>query len=187
MRRSELRTRLARARVVAGITQEELSKEAEISIDQIRHFERGAREYPIFTFIALLGVSAEWLAGVGDELQPIGLDGEPYTREKYLEYKARRLPSAVVEQRIKAWKIYLTRLVASVFNEKIDTLDLLLTENLAREIASNLREYFELSSADGRQPLPLPERNGVDGVMRALKFRGNRSKGAAEANIIATG
>ena len=72
--RKSIQTRLGRARVAAGLTQVEFSKITGISIDQIRHFERGGRtmtSFAIAMFAQTLGVSAAWLAGIGDENEPL--------------------------------------------------------------------------------------------------------------------
>jgi transcriptional regulator with XRE-family HTH domain len=178
MRKSGLKTRLARARVAAGLTQEEFSKVALISIDQIRHFERGGR--PLTSFVSgklsqVLGVSGAWLDGIGDDNEPVALDGDPYTSEKYLEHKARHLcmpgqeeeqkkmtseTRALLAQRAKAWEMYLTSLLTGIFSGEIDWFSPLADEEIGLQILSIIREHI------GDQPLPDWT---VDTIMRELK------------------
>jgi transcriptional regulator with XRE-family HTH domain len=128
VRRSEEKTRLAVARVAAGITQEQLEEITWVSIDQIRHFERGARPLTpemASTFSHALGISAAWLLGYGESEEPIGLDGQPYSLALFdlapLRLISDQDPKAeqkkaqfqkIVRKRAKAWEIYLTSLLS---------------------------------------------------------------------------
>jgi transcriptional regulator with XRE-family HTH domain len=134
MRRSALKSRLARARVIAGLSQEEFSKLSGIPIDPLRHYERGKRVMgvaPTFMAVMQLGVSGAWLEGNGSEDEPVAWDGTPFTREKYLEHARRRdsihLDSknpdpelnketrALLARRVEAWRLYLHGLIDSAF------------------------------------------------------------------------
>jgi transcriptional regulator with XRE-family HTH domain len=172
MRKSAMKTRLARARVAAGLTQQEFSKASNVSIDQIRHFERGGRpltSYVTAAFALILGVSGAWLDGIGDENEPVALDGEPYTREKYLKHKARRLrmpwegekelkgeARTLLMQRNQAWSVYLNHLVTGIFSAEIKWHNPLLHEEIGLKILSIIREHASR---------PLPEYS-VDTIMR---------------------
>jgi transcriptional regulator with XRE-family HTH domain len=158
MRTSELKTRLARARVAAGLTQVEFAKVSGIGVDQIRHLERGGPKGRHLTpersaiFAQILGVSGAWLSGLGDEGEPIALDGEPYTREKYLEHRARGLPLPGVEaqkinpktkaflaQRAQAWKEYLINHISLLLDAPVYSKYPLVQERVGLEILSVLR------------------------------------------------
>ena len=188
MRKSELKTRLARARVVAGLTQVDFSKISEISIDQIRHFERAGRPMTtlhIVKFAQVLGVSDAWLAGSGQENEPIALDGEPYTREKYLEHKASGLQRswswkrdkmddatrALLEERAQAWKTYLDCVLASVFSREIHHVYPLDRDLLALKILTIIQDHVHgggklLQPKDSSMPLPECT---VDEILRDLR------------------
>jgi transcriptional regulator with XRE-family HTH domain len=184
MRKSSLKSRLARTRVIAGITQEELAQQSGISIDQIRHLERGARELghlPILTFVTLFGVSGEWLAGAGNEEYPVTLDGSPYTKEKYSEHRVRSLSmrrdarpkdvntelnretQRLLELRAEAWKIYLKELIDASFS-KLRGLE---QEVLGLRVSSEIQDFCTQASWLEFKP----KYSSVDDVMRILRDR----------------
>jgi transcriptional regulator with XRE-family HTH domain len=183
MRKSGLKTRLARARVTAGLTQVEFSKIAGTSIDQIRHFERGGRPLTtlaIVRFAQMLGVSGAWLSGIGDENDPVALDGEPYTREKYLQHKGRQLrmgwegkkelkseARTFLMQRNQAWRVYLNHLITGIFGAEIQWSNPLVHEEIGLKILSIIQEHASR---------PLPEYS-VDTIMRDLESQ--RKKNSA--------
>src|SRR6516165_4817205 len=188
MRKSGLKTRLARARVAAGLTQEEFSKLSLVSIDQIRHFERGGRpmtSVSIARFAQILGVSDAWLAGIGDEGEPVALDGEPYTREKFLEHKARGLQRAwhwkrdqmdsetraLLTQRAQAWKIYLDRVLTAVFSTEVDFLYPLDHDEIGLKILATIQEHVHGGGKLVESKMiarNLPE-YAVDAILRDLR------------------
>lgn len=112
--KSTLKTRLAKARVAAGITQEELAKISGISVEQIYHFERGARKLTPKTatvFSIVLGVSGHWLMGYGNKAEPLALDGEPLTREKFEAFRQPGVNTKQWNMRGAAWLHYLNDLI----------------------------------------------------------------------------
>jgi transcriptional regulator with XRE-family HTH domain len=198
MRTSELKTRLARARVTAGLTQVEFAKVSGIGIDQIRHLERGGPQGRHLTlervagFAQILGVSGSWLSGLGDEHEPVALDGEPYTRAKYLEHRARGLPlpgvkvekmnpktKAFFAQRAQAWKDYLTRIINDVFDSPAAYSPFPLgQERVGLEILTPFRPPD--------QKMWLPRSYTVDTIMRDMRAeqhkKGSQSSPAPAAS-----
>jgi transcriptional regulator with XRE-family HTH domain len=126
MRKSALKTRLAKARVAAGIRQEDLAKMSLISAEQIRHFESGGR--PLTGSVAarlgnMLGVSGAWILGFGSSNEPIGIDGNPYTKETYKRTRWDESQTQDAElkaldcARADAWARYLVGKIESMFQE----------------------------------------------------------------------
>jgi transcriptional regulator with XRE-family HTH domain len=200
MRKSGLKTRLARARVAAGLTQIEFSKAAIASIDQIRHFEIGDRPMTslgLVRFAQTLGVSPAWLDGIGDENGPVALDGEPYTREKYLEHKARGLQEAPVKwqgdemdsktrtlltQRAEAWKVFLDHVLTAVFGTQVDWLYPLDHDEIGLKILRAIYEHVHDSDHLVRSKLSdlaLPG-YAVDAILRELRSKGHKEPEVAE-------
>jgi transcriptional regulator with XRE-family HTH domain len=111
---------------MAGITQQEFAEASEISIDQIRHFERGSR--PLTPHMSgylssRLGVSGHWLYGQGPSDDPIGLDGKPFTRETFELFRASERSGKASEDirslnkpRADAWILYLKDLIEKTFH-----------------------------------------------------------------------
>jgi len=149
----------------------------------------------IAKFAQMLGVSAAWLAGIGDENEPVALDGEPYTREKYLEHKARGLQEAFVKwqgdemdsemrtlltQRAQAWKIFLDRVLTAVFGTEVDWLYPLDHDELGLQILKAIYEHIHtggklVESKLSRLSLPG---YAVDAILRDLRAKRIKAAGA---------
>jgi transcriptional regulator with XRE-family HTH domain len=184
MRTSELKTRLARARVAAELTQVELAEVAGIGIDQIRHLERGGLKGRHLTleraaaFAQILGISGAWLSGLGDEREPVALDGESYTREKYLEHRSRGLPlpgveaerinpkaKALLAQRAQAWKQDLIYRISLLLDAPVYSKFPLVQERVGLEILAALT----------RPGIKLSTYRTVDTIMREMKVEQHKS------------
>src|ERR1700738_4569475 len=91
MKPSKLASRLALARAVTGLIQTELAAMTGVSLNQIKHLENGDYEMSVryaWVFSQELGVSSQWLIGVGSPDVPIGLDGQEFTQKQFIQARA---------------------------------------------------------------------------------------------------
>jgi transcriptional regulator with XRE-family HTH domain len=123
---------------VTGLDQEKFAKLIGMSLDQLRHIERGGRELTahLAAFISeKTGISADWLLEGDASKAPLALDGEPFTKEKFLALQLvnasvsvggnvegkesldqlRNEHAKLLSQRSEAWVVYLGDVLESVF------------------------------------------------------------------------
>jgi transcriptional regulator with XRE-family HTH domain len=120
--KSFFKTRLAYARKIAGITQDELAKRSNTSATYLRHLEADNKKLSgtmAGTLAAVLGVSGHWLMGRGNG-EPVDHEGQPYSREKYLDTKDAKDTDPILNRekmlrRAEEWKTYLKAQVDEAF------------------------------------------------------------------------
>jgi transcriptional regulator with XRE-family HTH domain len=174
MRTSSLKTRLAKARVAAGIKQEDLAKILAVSIDQVRHLERGARPLtiPMAGYLsAVMGISADWLRGGGTDEPPVSMVGEPYGKETFEAWKSSKAIAATPDPlRAEAWREYISYLMTQVANAG-PTVELV--ERIGIQVAAVIREDMK---ANTHRQLADSDFVGVDKFFRDLAAKSpNRS------------
>ena len=174
MRTSSLKTRLAKARVAAGIKQEDLAKILGVSIDQVRHLERGARPLtiPMAGYLsAVMGISADWLRGGGTDETPVSMVGEPYDTETFEAWKSSKAIAATTDPvRAEAWRAYITYLMTEATKGR-PTVELM--ERIGIQVAAVIREDMK---ANTHRQLDDSLFVGVDKFFRELAAKSpNRS------------
>jgi transcriptional regulator with XRE-family HTH domain len=185
MRKPNLNSRLARARSITSLDQEKFAKLVGMSLDQLRHIERGGRELAAHLAALIsekVGVSADWLLGGDASETPLALDGEGFTREKFLALQLANAASSVgrdvegkasldqlqsehtklLSQRSRAWELYLGDILETVFEEAKETT---LPELLGTQIVDLIRVHANLMNLSLKGGMF----QGVDDAMRELR------------------
>jgi transcriptional regulator with XRE-family HTH domain len=166
MRRSAEKTRLAQARVIAGVSLERLAEYLRVSANHLRHVERGARPLPpdmAFFLGQALGVSPHWLMGFGDSKGPVDFQGNPYTVESFRAAKGRKDS----RERGEAWRIYLQDRLARAFKAAVD-------RNDSDLLGCRIEEVIEGTLASAGQAA-RSELGSVDEVLRRMRQEGEKA------------
>jgi transcriptional regulator with XRE-family HTH domain len=166
MRRSAEKTRLAQARVIAGVSLETLAEYLRVSANHLRHVERGARPLPpdmAFFLGEALGVSPHWLMGFGDSKGPVDFRGNPYTVESFKAAKGRKDS----RERGEAWRIYLQDRLARAFKAAAD-------RNDSDLLGCRIEDVIEGTLASAGQAA-RSELGSVDDVLRRMRQAGENA------------
>jgi len=199
MRKPNLNSRLARARSVTGLDQEKFAKLVDMSLDQLRHIERGGRDLTPLAACLIsdhTGISADWLLGGDSAEVPPAIDGEPFTKEKFLTMQLVNAASSVgsdvegkssldhlkdeheklLTLRAEAWETYLGDLLLDAFIEARGTT---LPELLGTQIVDLIRSHANTMNLS-------VEFQGVDAAMREIReAKQNRAAHAKSGKVAA--